>query len=139
MSPGTLQMSAEVDITPTKEETTSGATSLVINGTAASKAPAANPKVIGNSRAAASLKPRVSNAAEMSPLRTLATGARIDWINVIEAADADVYPYDSTRIVGSHVEWNALQKLYKRNPIADSHAAREHPEVDRQNLPHQEV
>jgi hypothetical protein len=90
MSPGTLQMSAEVDITPTKEETTSGATSLVINGTAASKAPAANPKVIGNSRAAARLKPCVSNTAEMSPLKTLATGARIDWINVIEAADADV-------------------------------------------------
>ena len=30
---------------------------------------------------------------------------------------------NSTRIVGSQVEWNALQKLYKRNPSA--HAAKE--------------
>ena len=36
MSPGTLQMSAEVDITPTKEEITRGATTLGISGIAAS-------------------------------------------------------------------------------------------------------
>jgi hypothetical protein len=47
MSPGTLQMSAEVDITPTKAEITSGATLPGISGIAASNDPAPNPKVIG--------------------------------------------------------------------------------------------
>ena len=83
-------MSAEVDITPTKEEITRGATTLGTSGIAASNDPIPNPRVIGKSRAVARLRPCASSAAEMSPLKTLAPGARIDWIKVTEAADADV-------------------------------------------------